>query len=154
MTSLQPATSLDTLIASLDPTRDYGERSYEDVVEQARSGLLVLEPGQGGIPVIRDGVTYKAVRGTAKAIVHNIAPNEQARRQWRQRFLDDEPELYAAAKNAVLNKGDMKALELLLKYGVGDHREGGSDAGTKAVEMLFEMAKERGGTRRIEIDQQ
>lgn len=145
---------MSDLISSLDPKRNYGIRTYEQVVQQVQQGLLVLAPGTGGIPVIRDSETKLMVQGTGAGVPTNLAPNEQSRRYFRENFVEHAPELFQAAYLAVMNKGDMKALELLLKYGVGDHREGGTDAGTKAVEMLFEMAKERGGTRRIEIDQQ
>lgn len=46
-----------------------------------------------------------------------------------------------AAFSAVTEKGDMKALELLLKYGIGDHREVGADAGSRAVDHLMQLAK-------------
>ena len=45
------------LIYTLDPTRDYGDRSYDQVVTEIESGaLMVIPSAKGGQPIIRQKV--------------------------------------------------------------------------------------------------
>lgn len=136
------------LIDLLDPNRDYGERTFEQVKEEIARGLILIEPGHN-LPVLKDARTHTLVTGTGRRA--NTAPHEWSRAYIREQFADDAARLYQAAVDAVLVKGDMKALELLLKYGVGDHREAGADAGARAVDALFELAQRAKTERVIEV---
>ena len=44
----------EELIQQLDPQRDYGVRTYEDVVREVREGQLFLKEGPTHQPVISD----------------------------------------------------------------------------------------------------
>ncbi len=55
----------EDLIQALDPARDYGERSYEQVVEGVRTGVLKLEAGLT-VPVLKDAQTNLVVKGTGR----------------------------------------------------------------------------------------
>ena len=142
--------STDELVQQLDPNRDYGPRTFEQVKEEIARGAIVIEPGLS-LPVLKDVASRKTIKGTGLAAVRN--PAEWSRSLIREKFAGDAEALYEAAKNAVLIKGDMKALELLLKYGVGDHREQGSDAGSRAVDALMQLATNARTERVIQVNQ-
>lgn len=141
--------STEELIAKLDPTRDYGPRTFEQVKEGITRGALLVENGPN-LPILKDAATGLVVKGSGRPL---SSPAEWSRQFLKERFAGDAEALYEAAKNAVLLKGDMKALELLLKYGVGDHREQGSDAGSRAVDALMQLATNARTERVIQVDQ-
>ena len=53
----------EELIQQLDPKRDYGVRTYEDVVREVREGKLILKEGPTHQPLIND-TRGLAVKGT------------------------------------------------------------------------------------------
>ena len=53
------------LLDQLDTERDYGDRSYDEVVEAVGRGELRLEAGRN-LPVIREAATNRAVKGTGQ----------------------------------------------------------------------------------------
>ena len=145
------------LVSLLDPDRDYGDKTFEEVKEGIARGLIVIEPGHS-LPVLRDPTTNRAIKGTGR-------PPGSAAQEWSRTFVrefvagDDsgthEPRiavLMQSAFDAVVTRGDMKALELLLKYGIGDHREMGSDAGSRAVDALMQLAQNARTERVIQVD--
>ena len=144
------------LVSLLDPNRDYGERTFDEVKEGIARGLIVIEQGHS-LPVLRDAKTNRSIRGTGR-------PPGSAAQEWSRTFVrefiaGDDPDrgaprlllLMQAAYEAAL-KGDMKALEHSLKYGIGDHRELGTDAGSRAVDALMQLAQNARTERVISVD--
>lgn len=140
--------SVEELVAKLDPNRDYGSRTFEQVREDIARGLIVIEDGPS-LPILKDAFSKTVVKGSGRPL---SSPAEWSRQFLKERFAGDAEALYEAAKTAVLVKGDMKALELLLKYGVGDHREQGGDAGSRAVDALMQLATNARTERVIQVD--
>ena len=126
------------LLPLLDPSRDYGERSFEEVKEGVLSGTFILEEGTGNLPVIRAAETHLTIRGTSKPMPRN--PQEWSKAYIKTRFAGDAEQIYDAMFEAAVKEHNGKAAELLFKYGLGDHRDVGSEAGSKAVEALFALA--------------
>lgn len=76
---------VDGLIASLDPDRNYGERTYEQVVAEVRAGALNLSPGRFGIPRITDAQTNRAVAGTGQPpVAEGSSPRDWGNARFRQ----------------------------------------------------------------------
>lgn len=72
-------------IPTLDPDRDYGERTYEQVVEEVRAGKLTLLEGRFGLPRIVDAETGKTVKGTAMPPVSGeVSPRDWGNARFRQ----------------------------------------------------------------------
>lgn len=55
----------EDLISLLPSDRDYGERTYDDVVREVHSGGLILLPG-AGVPIIMDAESKTFVKGTGR----------------------------------------------------------------------------------------
>jgi hypothetical protein len=97
----------DELVRSLDPRRDYGERSYDEIVAEVRTGRLPLEPGRSSLPVIRDPATNRPVKGTGQPRV----PDDQELARWgRRRFNERAAADFDAVYEALLEaakRGDV-----------------------------------------------
>ena len=93
---------VEELIAKLDPERDYGERSYSEVVDQVRAGILMLEPGEN-LPVIRWKATHRAVRGTGRPPVNGQPIQQAALADFRKLAINDVDEAYAELRAGMKN---------------------------------------------------
>lgn len=154
-----PGTDTEALVAQLDPNRDYGDLSFADIKDGIARGAIEIEPGHL-LPVLKDAGTHKHIKGTGRP--PGSAPHEWSRtyvREFLTSAASDQPQvarlerLMDSAFTAVTVKGDMKALELLLKYGIGDHREVGADAGSRAVDALMQLASNARTERVIQVNQ-
>lgn len=125
------------LLEALDPNRDYGDRTFEEVVEQVQAGALILLPGIGN-PVIKDVATGKTVKGTGKVIA---GEDSDKRRVIQSKFLEraeaDFDEVYASIMESV-NKGDVRAMKLWVETVIGKPGEMRPTGGADIMEKIFE----------------
>lgn len=68
MGDLQPVDrTMEYYIAKLDPKRDYGEHSLEEIIDMVRGGLVEISMGWGdGQPVLRDISSRNFMKGTGR----------------------------------------------------------------------------------------
>jgi hypothetical protein len=133
------ANEQDELVALLDPKRDYGDRTYADVVEQVTLGTLALEPGRT-LPIIRDATTHRAVRGTGQpAIPRDADLSRWGRRRFNERAAEDFDEVYDAVV-ASAKAGDVRAQKLFVETYLGRPREIGAPDEDRAFQLLLTMA--------------
>jgi len=84
----------ETLIAALDPKRDYGERTYDDVLTGIRAGAILIEPGQS-LPVLVEARMHRAIKGSGQPPQDGVSVQQQIIRKFRELAIDDAPEAYA-----------------------------------------------------------
>lgn len=138
------------MIGQLLPTRDYGERTYAEVVALVESGALIISEGTGGVPALRDANTHLAVKGSGKPPIKN--PHDWSRSEVRRRFSENFEAFWGALVEAAIVDKNPKALELAFKYGIGDHREHGSDRSSQAMEVLLALTQQQPIQRVVTID--
>jgi len=108
------------LIAMLDPGRDYGERSYEQVIEEIEEGKLAILEGVR-LPVVRSTETNLTVKGSG------AYPGTGNRADWMKKefeayALDDFREWYDALKKAGMS-GDVRAMKIYFEQTLGRPKE-------------------------------
>lgn len=81
------------LVALLDPNRDYGERTFEQVKEEIARGALVILPGER-LPVLKDAETGRTVKGTGVVSLSGQSAQQVALGEFRRRALEDMPDAY------------------------------------------------------------
>lgn len=90
MTTEVAVSESESLIGNLDPTRDYGERSYEQVVAEVRAGALILRPGRFGLPMISDAATGMRIKGSSNPpIPGELSPRDWSMAEFRRRAADN-----------------------------------------------------------------
>lgn len=140
MLEVTPDTSVELLIEQLDPFRDYGERSYEEVVEGVRNGTIRIWPGHT-LPQLALQGQQGIIKGSGRPVAK---PPGETLPQWgRARFnrlaAEDFDEAYAALMQAV-RRGDVRAMELFFTKFLGrDDFVKGDDRGS-ILEKLLELA--------------
>ena len=132
----------DDLIRLLDPHRDYGPRSFDDVVADVRAGRLRLEPGRGALPVIRDPSTGHPARGTGQPPASQEAEVQRwSRRRFNERAAADLDAVYDALIAAATH-GDMRAAKLFFEVLLGRPREALAAADDRTLEVLLALARQ------------
>jgi hypothetical protein len=154
------AADVEALIDALDPGRDFGEFSYEEIVAQVRDGELAISPGLTSDPLLRNTATGKAVKGTGQTValqsVKDLAElrahiKTVAGREWLDSRLlgtwepphagaiTDRDEIYNQMMVAIRNheSGWEKLAMFHLQQHVGKPRETGQGGMGKAVELLI-----------------
>ena len=95
-----------SLISKLLPDRNYGERSYDEVVQDVKDGILTIHEGET-IPILRDATTGLTVRGTG------VPERKNTKQSWHERFVEraisDFPDVYDSLVRSAHN-GDSRAL--------------------------------------------
>lgn len=136
------------LVSQLDPNRDYGSRTYEQVVAEVESGALILAPGKT-LPVIRDAKTNHAVSGTGRPPGKPASVFSRAFIQ--KQFAKNAKEMWDAAFKYAL-EGDARYAKLLFEYGMGAPQQARGDP-TGAEDFLRILAAAAESTqRRVTID--
>ncbi len=122
------------LIATLDPEREYGDLSYDEVVAAIQEGEIKIRPGIR-LPVLRDD-RGRAIKGTGHDPLTGEDPHEWTVKRFRARFVEDFDRIYAAAVKAA-EGGEPRAMKLLMDHGLGrpkDPPHGGND---ELMQMLL-----------------
>lgn len=132
------ATSLDDLIAQLNPDRDYG-RPFEDVLRDVRDGALVLSPGAGRQPLIQEAGSGVFVKGTGRRPgSQEYKYNSQQVAQLLSAHL---PEVLPAFIEDLMEKRDPRMFKIFFERVAGNAGQpfGGMEAG-EVVEMMKVLA--------------
>jgi hypothetical protein len=132
----------DELVRSLDPRRDYGERSYDEIVADVRAGRLRLEPGRSTLPVIRDPATNRPVKGTGQPPVPDGTEfPRRGRGRFNERAAADFDAVYDALVHAA-TRGDVRAQKLFVETFLGRPREAAVGAEDRTIELLLAFARQ------------
>ena len=122
------------LIEQLDPDRDYGERSYNEVVEGVQRGELRLLPGRN-LPVLRDAATNHAVKGTGQPLDGDV--ERWSRRHFNERAAEDFDDVYDAMVRSA-KQGDVRAQKLFMEMFLGRPREAREVSSTPLMGLFME----------------
>ena len=131
-------------IPSLDPSRDYGERTYEQVVDGVRAGTLVLLEGRAELPRIVDAETMRAVKGSAQPpLPGGKSPRDWgiARfQEWASEHHDQALEFLLKGMDPDKNKNAHHYLKLYFEHYHGKPGESRSQVMDAVVSRLLEAA--------------
>lgn len=105
MTSLVAA-DMEALLDQLDPDRDYGDRSLDDVKREVRAGALLIKPSGTRHPLLSDASTGKRVTGSGGPPGGHIDAREWGR-DWFFEFAVEELPGVAAAMVAAAKGFDI-----------------------------------------------
>lgn len=149
---------LERLISLLDPHRDYGERSYEQVVAEVRGGSLVLKERPDGAdlqPFITDRSTRLRVKGTGimRSTRGFTKEAHYAKALWMERASEDFSRVYGSLMEAITVKQDPRAMKIFFDHFLGQPMrslEGG--ASTDAIQALLAAAKTQQTVRYIDAE--
>ena len=153
-------TQIEFLITCIDPYRNYGERTYDEVIEQVRRGVLTMYPPPATNktlqPVIRDATTNMVVKGSGApssgSAGHSFTrKNEINKERFAERFTEDFDEAYAALFTMVVVKLDPRAAKIYFEMGLGapqKQMDGGmsTDAFQAALSAIREARDNAQGT--------
>ena len=142
----------EEVIASLDPTRDYGDRSYEQVVTEVESGaLMVIPSAKGGQPIIRQKVGGFVIKGSGRTNDSNIERGTaETKRLFMARAADDFGSVYESVVTSA-NKGDVRAQKLFMELYVGRPTEAVDGMDKDIAKIIAEHYLRSQGTRTIDI---
>lgn len=133
------------LLDSLDPDKDYGESTVEEVRHNVVSGNFSLAPGLNGRPIITNVRTGRRVKGTA-APPKREGESDRAwfQRRFNERFAEDFDAVYDAQyENATGKKRDSRDIDNMMTRGGGrpsQQTSGASDAVAGLFKLLAEAA--------------
>lgn len=129
----------EELIQQLDPQRDYGVRTYEDVVREVREGQLFLKEGPTHQPVISDTRGIR-VKGTGTAVIQQPSePRVHTKAVFLERAHSDFEKVYESMIESAV-KGDVRAQKLFMELYVGRPKEVAEVVEKEVVNRLFELA--------------
>jgi len=143
-TELVPSTT-EGLIELLDPNRDYGERSYEQVCEQVRKGELTIKPPvYNNMPVLRDpSANGRLVRGSGRSHVSEVERDIQTKGRFLARAQEDFDAVYESLVDSA-TRGDVRAQKVFMEMFVGRPKEMVEVITNDTVRDLFEgLSKKR-----------
>lgn len=148
---MKPLTWDDPLVDYLDPTRNYGDYTFEQIVEGIKDGSVLIEPGMR-LPVLRSKKTGLPMKGTGQAPNNGVSVQQAALREFRERAIDDLPEAYAMLWEG-MKSGDSRFHKLYWENLVGKVGEvRGGDAMAEAFTALIK-AMDKPSVREIIIEQ-
>jgi hypothetical protein len=137
---------IDEMVAMLDPDRDYGERTFDDVVKAVRDGSISASPGHP-VPMLRIGAM--SVKGSGAPVA---LANATKQRPWLAKFEErastDFDAVYESLLTSAIN-GEVKAQMYFLDRLLGKPRET-RDGGNS--EMLSAFIGALAGTRMVDIE--
>ncbi len=133
-------TDEEALIALLDPDRDYGSRTFEEVVSGVRDGTLRIAEGNR-LPMLRDG-QGQPIKGGGQPIQTGVSAQQVALSQFRKLALDDVPFAYKSLVSGIKRQDPRydKIYWDMLVGRVGEQR--GGDAMADAFKALIEAMKQ------------
>lgn len=149
-----PGTPLfEELLALLDPDRDYGERSYEDVVRECREGALLLAPNPHGEVMKQPFISSadpsqgrRRVKGTG--MPHPVVTGFESVQKWNhkwflERMQEDREKVYSSLLRSITGDSpDPRAIKIWFEYGIGvPFRNMPNGASTDAIKALLEIGK-------------
>lgn len=139
------------LLARLDPQRDYGERTFADVVQGVKSGAIFIEPGMN-LPVLREAGTGYSIKGTGRPPVGtNLSAQQIALREFRTKAVDDIDEAYAELRKG-MKSGDPRFHKIYWETLIGKVGElRGGEAMAEALKAVIQ-AVQQPQTRVIDVD--
>ena len=138
---------IDEMVALLDPDRDYGERTFDDVVKGVRDGSISASPGHP-VPMLRVGAM--SVKGSGAPVALVNAPKQRPwLAQFEERASTDFDAVYESLLASALD-GEVKAQMYFLDRLLGKPRES-RDAGNS--EMLSAFIGALAGTRMVDIEE-
>lgn len=144
-------TSAPDLLAALDPERNYGPRTYQQVVDAVRRGELTLMAGQN-LPVIKDVSTGKMVAGSGQLPQTGVSNQQRALHRFRQLALDDVDDAYGELRTG-MKAGDPRFHKIYWENLVGKMGEArGGEAMAEAVKALAAII-DKPDVRTVTIDQ-
>lgn len=139
---------LEELISLLDPDRDYGERTHEQVVQEVRAGALTIQRNPSEVitqPFLTDARTGKRIKGSGMAVnKRGYTKQSEFNHKWfLERCEEDREKVYRSLMKAIdRDEPDPRALKLWLEYAIGAPQKmlaGG--ASTDAIKALLDAAK-------------
>jgi hypothetical protein len=138
-------------IESLDPTRDYGNRSYEQVVTEVESGALMVIPNsKGGHPILRQKEGGFLIKGSGRAnntgVEHGL---KETKRQFMERAAGDFDSVYESVIKSA-TKGDVRAQKLFMELYVGRPTEAIDGMNKEVARVLAEYYLKSQGTRTVD----
>lgn len=126
-----------SLVALLDPNRDYGERTFEQVKDEIARGVLVIEPGHT-LPVIREAATHRSIKGTGRP--PGIGDVKVSRAYIERKFGANKKAIWNAIYKGAVEQGDPRWGKLLLEYGLGKPVENASNFNEGVMALLQQLA--------------
>lgn len=170
-TTVVPQPPMEELIGRLSETADYGERSYEEVVEGIRSGAIRAyhNPSLTGRtqPLLTDVATGKRIKGTGVAFagvrgdpnnVRGAMRKVQENHEWfLERSMGDREAIYKALVLACVGdpdrgiRSDPRAMKIYFDYFIGAPERYIGGASTDAIQVL--LAAVQNQRREVVIDE-
>ena len=141
----------DPLIASLDPDRNYGDLTFEQVVSGIQSGTILISPGSR-LPLLKSAETGRPIKGSGQPPQTGVSVQQAALREFRERAIDDLPEAYELLMQG-MREGDPRFHKLFFENLLGKMGETkGGDAMVEAFKV-FVAAMQKPEERTVIIDQ-
>ena len=140
---------IEDLIALLDPARDYGDRTYKEVVDSVRDGRLSIFPGKP-TPILRDVGRGVSVKGTGAPLV----VNDTRKKAWTSIFEERGPTDADAVYDSLISSamtGDTKAQIYFFDRLFGKPRESRE---TQNADVLSNFFASFAGTRMAQVEEQ
>lgn len=131
------------LLPELDPQRNYGKRTYEEVVQEVGEGRLRLFAG-ATLPVIVQTDNGQSVTGTGQPLQGEQPAEHRTRESFQIRSETDLPVVYDAILHAIVEKHDPRAMKIWMEYAIGkppESRQDRSESLTRLMEMLQQGSK-------------
>jgi hypothetical protein len=138
------AYDVEELVSQLSQDRDYGPRTYEEVVEGVREGSINATPGHP-VPLLR--VNNRSIKGSgAPLALIEASKNTNHKRPWMAEFEErgttDFDAIYEALVESALG-GDVKAQMYFLDRMLGKPRDSRPTSGTDWTSIIGALAVER-----------
>ncbi len=145
----KPTYTIAELVAKLDPDRDYGERSYQDILDGVSSGAIVIRPGNN-LPQL--WFNNRTIKGTGQPPLNGVSAQQKAVHRFRELGLDDVDWAYQNLRNG-MSRGDPRYDKIWWEYMGGKMGESkGGEAMAEAFKALL-SALEKPEQRTVIIDQ-
>lgn len=132
--------TLDSMIAALDPDRDYGEYTLPDMAARIRDGIVRISPPYEGTkqPILFDAVTGKRVKGSGVPVPRGTADvRVWARSRFNERAAEDLDSVYDDLILAC-HSGDPRALKLYFEMFLGQPKPQGGATNDDVFRMMLE----------------
>tara|TARA_B100001123_G_scaffold403419_1_gene491900 strand:- start:117 stop:578 length:462 start_codon:yes stop_codon:yes gene_type:complete len=136
----------DDLIELLDPNRDYGERTYDEVVGGIRAGKIrILPPSGSKHPILRNtdvpsGI-HPIIKGSGRVttVEANTKNPPATKARFMARAVDDFDSVYESMIESA-TQGDVRAQKLFMEMFVGRPKEATETLQKNMMDKLFEAA--------------
>lgn len=140
----------EELIALLDPDRDYGDRTFEDVLAGIRSGKIVIQQGNR-LPMLFQTDPWRSIKGTGQPTQDGVSAQQRALHHVRQLGLDDIDWAYLKLRDG-MSRGDPRYDKIYWELVVGKPSEAkGGEAMAEAFKALI-AAMEKPDVRTVTLD--